>query len=117
LSVKLVGRLPRVLAALEAGEVAWEHVQVILDAANPRIEDVLAGNEELVLDAARDAGHFGQFKAALQELAERRTPVERACANAAAERSSGNRVDLGDPVRGLGEWRTRRCRNHEGATP
>src|SRR4051794_17694984 len=37
-SVKVVSRFPAVLAALEAGEIGWEHVEVILDAANPRIE-------------------------------------------------------------------------------
>src|SRR4051812_48614663 len=35
-SVKVVTRFPAVLAALEAGEIGWEHVEVILGAANSR---------------------------------------------------------------------------------
>ena len=53
ISAKLVAHLPVLLAALDAGRISWQHVQVVYEAANPRIIDLIARLQEALIDSAR----------------------------------------------------------------
>jgi hypothetical protein len=65
---KLRSLLPAVLDALTSGRIGWEHARVIVDAANPRIADIVADNQELLLSLA-DRCRFEQWQAEVRGLA------------------------------------------------
>ncbi len=49
-STKLVAHLPILLAALAAGRISWQHVQVVYEAANPRIIDLVAQMQDALIE-------------------------------------------------------------------
>lgn len=68
ISTKLVVHLPLVLAALEAGQISWEHVKVIAEAANPRIVNLIAEVQQVLIDHAQGRT-FNRWKAFVQQVA------------------------------------------------
>ncbi len=68
-SRRLVAELDRVLAALEAGELSWAHVEVIVKAANPRIAGKVAAVQQLLIDEARGT-RFGRWRNLVRYLAD-----------------------------------------------
>ena len=64
---KLRHYLPLVAHALATGRITWEHVRVIVDAANPRIRDIVIDNQELLLSLA-DRCRFEPWSAEVRGL-------------------------------------------------
>jgi hypothetical protein len=67
-AVKLRRWFPQVAEALRAGRISWDHARVIVEMANPRIVDVVAQNQVMLL-ALADRCRFEQWRAEVQALA------------------------------------------------
>jgi hypothetical protein len=67
-AVKLRRWFPLVAAALAAGEISWDHARVIVEVANPRIIDVVADNQIMLLTLAQRC-RFEPWRAEVHALA------------------------------------------------
>jgi hypothetical protein len=60
--------LPLVADAMASGRIGWEHARVLAEMANPRIVDIVAANQ-LMLIALADRCRFEQWRAEVRALA------------------------------------------------
>ncbi len=67
-AAKLRTHFGEVLDALTAGTISWEHARVIVEVANPRIIDIVAANQEMILGLA-DRCRFEHWRAEVRALA------------------------------------------------
>jgi hypothetical protein len=65
---KLRRWFPLVADALASGQIGWEHARVIAELANPRIVDVVATNQTMLI-ALADRCRFEQWRAEVRALA------------------------------------------------
>jgi hypothetical protein len=64
----LVEHFPQFLAALESGEISWEHCTTLVKTSNPRIVEDLSDLQDQLLDLARGATH-ARFRRDLHAIA------------------------------------------------